>query len=291
MSGVFRVLFFSFSLFVLPVMGFQDGAFYRGDNGQAISIQEIVSQIQPEDIVIIGEEHNQFQAASNQLKIMQALTRNNLLVSVGMEFIDFTKQDSLDLYRGGSISEDVFLSDISWGGYDFSNYREQILYPQSGFGSQTVGINAPRWLTTKVSRNGLESLTDQERRYLPPRFNVGNQKYFERFKEAAGHHIDNPQTLERYFLAQSIWDDTMAYQSLRFLDRHPKQVLVIIVGEFHSQYGGGLPDRLKFRGFSGKVWTISQVNMKHYKAGGLKDAVLPHPKYGQRADYIWLFKE
>ncbi|MFN9065984.1 MAG: iron-regulated protein, partial [Bdellovibrionales bacterium] len=63
-------------------------------------------------------------------------------------------------------------------------------------------------------------------------------------------------------------------------------VIVVLVGEFHKQYGGGLDDRLKARVLS-SVMSISQVNTSGLNSEEIKEAIMPHPEYGPRADWIW----
>jgi uncharacterized iron-regulated protein len=89
-----------------------------------------------------------------------------------------------------------------------------------------------------------------------------------------------------YFAAQSIWDDTMAWRAVEFLKLHPEQTLFIIVGEFHVQYGGGLPDRLRARGLK-NVISLSLVNVDGMSADEEKVATEPTAD-GPRADFIWI---
>ena len=269
-------------LFMSQVWAFSAGEYYLGASQAPISLQEIATQVRPGDIVILGEEHNQKGCAEGQLKFLRTLKKNNLHVNVGMEFLDFTQQGDTDSFRGGKISESEFLNRINWGGFDFSLYREQILFPDSRFDEELVALNAPRFVTSQIARGGLDSLTEAQKGLLPPDFQKGRLSYFERFVSAIGH-IKNPDALDRYFLAQSLWDDTMAYQALRFLSRKPQSVLVIIVGEFHSQYGGGLPDRILARGYQGRIWTISQLNALR------PEEMLPSSHYGERASFIYLW--
>jgi len=259
------------------------GHYYLGhDPKQTISLQEMASQVKSGDIVMIGEEHNQAACASAQVQVLGALKKNGLHVNVGMEFLDITQQTYVDRYRNGELNEEDFLKSINWGGFDFAHYRDQILFPQAALQQELIALNAPRFLTSQIARRGIDSLDPTQRALLPPKFQKGRDSYFERFVSAIGH-IKNPKLLENYFIAQSVWDDTMAYQATQFMIRKPDSVLVIIVGEFHSQYGGGLPDRIKERGFRGNLWTISQLRNE------LSTEMGPHPKYGERASYIWLF--
>lgn len=266
----------------------------------------------PGAILILGEEHNNPQHAQHQMEIIHGLQHLGLKVHVGMEFVDFTQQQSLEQYRRHEISETNFLQQIAWTGFDFANYREQILAPQEQLSEHCYGINSPRSLTSKVSKKGLESLTTEDRKLLPPQFTLGRSSYKERFSEVMGGHIP-PEKLDRYFAAQSIWDDTMAYQSLlaysqqlssaSSLARTEKTIFVIVVGEFHVQYGGGLPDRLQTRmyDFSLSVsdshlpMTLPIITMSFLDQQGMdketqQQETQPHAKWGSRADYLWVLR-
>jgi uncharacterized iron-regulated protein len=78
----------------------------------------------------------------------------------------------------------------------------------------------------------------------------------------------------------------MAWVSTEYLRMHPEQILVIIVGDFHATYGGGLPDRLRARGAD--VLTISQVNLSGLSGDEENGEILPDEKFGPRAEYIWV---
>jgi uncharacterized iron-regulated protein len=101
-----------------------------------------------------------------------------------------------------------------------------------------------------------------------------------------GGHITDPTKLENYFWSQSVWDETMAWRACEFQKTQAKGILVVIVGEFHVQYGGGLPERLRARGCA-QVKTVSQVSTGGMSDSEKKSALEPHSKYGPRADWVW----
>ena len=78
----------------------------------------------------------------------------------------------------------------------------------------------------------------------------------------------------------------MAWQIQNVTTAHPEAVIVVIVGEFHVQYGGGLPDRLRARGVD-SVAVVSQVNTVEMSEAQMKKEVGPDEEYGPRADWIW----
>lgn len=261
--------------------------YFSGSQGKPETLANLVNQVKPGTVVIIGEPHNNKLAQQGQIEVMSALRNAGFTVSVGMEFFSYPMQANLTAFRAGQLSETDFLKATAWGSDKFELYRDQVLFPSSAEGATTVAINAPRYLTTKIRKTGFASLTADETALLPPNYQGGNANYRERFATAAGSHL-TPQTLEGYFNAQSVWDDTMAWQTAQFLTNNPHHVFVIVVGEFHVQYGGGLPDRLKARGVT-SILTLSQVDHSVYSDEELEEELIPHPKYGARADFLWVF--
>lgn len=254
---------------------------------EEVSLNDALSTVKPGQVVVLGEQHGTRIQAAQQLQVMEKLKESGHFVSLGMEFFEYPKQSVVDAYRAGDMDEATFLTEVGWGqGFSYDAYRTQVQFPQVG-SEYVIALNAPRSLTGRISRVGMVGLTDDEKKLLPPNWTLGNQKYFERFQTVMGNHVP-PDAVARYFEAQSTWDDTMAWQAAEFLRTHPEQVLVIIVGEFHVQYGGGLPDRLKARGL--EVTTFSLVNLEGLTDDEQKSEVQPSSDYGSRADFVWTSK-
>jgi uncharacterized iron-regulated protein len=252
-----------------------------GTSLSPISIEAILQNVEKGSVLIISEQHDSAAHHQNQIQFLEKMSE--LKVSVGLEFFEWPYQGDVDRYVSGQLAENEFLAKIGWGALSFDFYRAQALFGPA-HGGFTVAINAPRSLTGRISKVGLSGLNEAERDLLPLNFQLGNQKYFERFEDVMAGHV-SPEALLRYFEAQSVWDDTMANQSARFLATHPEQRLVILVGDFHAQYGGGLPDRLRARNVRVKV--ISQVPVSGMSEVERQAALGVHPKWGARAEYVW----
>ena len=82
----------------------------------------------------------------------------------------------------------------------------------------------------------------------------------------------------------------MARQAVQFIEKHPEQVLVIIVGEFHAQFGGGLPWRIQQRNSQIPIRMLSQVWADGYTDQDIQDALRPSLVEGPRADFILVSK-
>lgn len=259
---------------------------YNGESAEPVTLDKILENVRPGMVVVLGEQHGTTAQPEFQLQVLENIRKKGLMVSLGMEFFEYPMQELVDQYRQGLLLEADFLKQVGWGqGFPYSSYRQQVLFPDLKE-SFVVALNAPRSLTGKISKKGMGSLTSEEQQLLPPQFQIGNSAYFERFKDAMGNHLPDPSALNNYFTAQSVWDDTMAWKAKEFLTAHPDQVLVIIVGEFHVQYGGGLPDRLMARGLT-DLLTFSLINSHGLTADEL-DAEIRPGKYGPRAHGIWV---
>ena len=244
----------------------------------------------PDDIFVFGEEHafpeNQNEPEikiqhDNQVRWLNQIKRFGS-ISVGMEFLAYPHQEVTDGYLAGEINEADFLKQVGWGTSPFAFYREQILASRGG--GKTWALNAPRSLTKKVGGFGPGGLSEQEKSLLPPIWELGSAPYFERFKEAMGEHVP-AEKLENYFWAHCLWDDTMAWKATTLANAQP---LTIIVGNFHSEFGHGLPERLKRYGAK-KVTTVMQIAVKEWNEDEVQRALQPDPKYGHRADFLWLY--
>lgn len=258
---------------------------FDGKTRSEATLNELVSQVKPGSILFLGENHGLASHRDQHLQVLGALSAAGLKVSVGMEFVNYTDQAILDKYLKAEITEIQFLTDIKWGGFSFDFYRDQINFPKLNLGETTIGLNIPRTITTKISRQGLLSLTADEQKLMPPNFEVGGENYKARFMEAAGSHCKNP---DNCFAAQSTWDDTMAWQAVQFIERNPEQVLVIVVGEFHVQYGGGTPARVLARKPNAHIVTLSQIWAEDMSAEEIEQAMKPSEVEGPRADFIWV---
>lgn len=281
------------SLFILSTFWiFKSGSvplgYFNGSDLAPANLASIVTQVKPGTVVIIGEKHYNKSAQKAQMEVLEALRDRGLIVSVGLEFISYPVQAILDSFCQGLITETEFIKQSDWGAAPFDGYRDLALFPFASEGGQARGINAPRQIASKIAKSGINSLTPDEGRLLPPQFELGRTSYRKRFLEIMSLHLPSTASADNYFAAQSVWDDTMAWQAAEFIATHSNQVFVIIVGDFHIQYGGGLADRLRTRGVS-SILTLSQVDHSEYSVEELDMEIIPHPEYGPRADFLWIF--
>ncbi|MGD9802287.1 MAG: ChaN family lipoprotein [Hyphomicrobiaceae bacterium] len=262
-----------------------------GTTLNASTVSACLADVKPGTIVVLGERHRNDLHQAYQLMVMSELRSRGLAVSVGMEFLDRPDQSHLDDFRRGRTNETEFLRAVSWKG-SLDHYRDQILFPAAA--QNTIALNVARRVTTQIANQGLKVLNAEDRKQLPKDFAIegrGNDLYFQRFKAAMPREISESDKIENYFMAQSAWDDTMAWTATEYIRSHPQEVLVIVVGDFHVIYNGGLPERLRKRGATDVV-TISMLPTAPPMTRVEKEqATSPHGPDGPRADWIWLAPE
>lgn len=264
-------------------------AFSQLYDGRTLSISHIndlEAKVRQGTILLLGENHGLAAHRDQHMEVLRALRTAGLKVSVGLEFVNYTDQNFLNDYRLGLISESQFLNSIKWGqGFSFDFYREQLNFPSLSGGEFSLGLNIPRKVTSKISKAGIGSLLPEDWALMPPGFALGRDSYRQRFMDAAGAHCKVP---ENCFAAQCAWDDTMAWQAVNFISEHPDQVLVVVVGEFHVQFGGGIKHRVLQRLPGVNVVTLSQIWAEDMSDDEVRAAMQPSELEGPRADFIWV---
>jgi uncharacterized iron-regulated protein len=252
----------------LQICTFSFGAFLLLSAPHHISVSwsEPASQLQPEntrttlldtlkqtDIIYLAESHDDPAAHHAQLAIIQALHHNNRPVAIAMEMFQRPFQPVLDRYLAGDISEAQLREQSEYErrwGFDWEFYAPILRFAQS-HNIPVIAANTPTEVSRQVSRNGLESLTEADRRYIPPPEEIrieppAYREYLQQiYTSHAGH--GNSLDVERFILAQVLWDETMADAIARFWLEHPDTQIVVLAGKGHILYDYGIPSRVARR--------------------------------------------
>lgn len=105
-------------------------------------------------------------------------------------------------------------------------------------------------MTRKVAREGLESLTLEQRQFIPPfsEIRTDNAQYRQLLlRNFQQHQQSKSANFELFFLAQVLWDETMAERIAQFLQANPNYQVVVLAGQGHIVYGYGIPSRVARR--------------------------------------------
>jgi len=263
---------------------------YSTNKRSFINFDSMIADLNNYDVVYLGEQHDDLTHHQSQKNIMKAVSSNVGPVAVGLEFIKWTEQETLNKYVHGQISKDEFLKTIDWGNNFSFDFYDPLIQVAHESGGHAFGINAPQWLTKKIANDGINSLTSYEFTFMPMHFQLGNELYFKMFKEAMEDmdHPIPPSFLNNLFEVQSVWDETMSFYAVLNL-KHSFTPFFIIVGNFHIAYKLGSPASIRSRLLPNQtVATVYHVNAKGMSEAMIQATIKKHEVYGDLADYIVL---
>jgi uncharacterized iron-regulated protein len=222
-----------------------------------INFSDIIEQVSSKDIIYVGESHDRFEHHRVQLEVIRELHKKNKNIAIGMEMFQKPFQKVIDDFINGIIEEREFLKQTEYfkrWGLDYSFYRE-ILSHAREYGIPVIGLNIRREIISKVSKEGLHSLTDKELEEVPEYIDLSDKDYRQKLRSFFEKH-SNPQdrNFDFFYQAQVLWDETMAYNLDEFMKQNPGYQVVVIAGAGHMTYGAGIPKRA-YR-LNGKEYSI-----------------------------------
>lgn len=222
---------------------------------QQLTQSQILQELRKANVVYLGEIHDSPEDHKAQLKILQALHQKNPKIAIAMEMFQRPYQNILDKYLAGKITEAQLIEQSEYKkrwGFPWEYYAPILRFAQKNQ-LPVLALNTPVEVTRKVARQGLESLTESERQYIPPfsEIRTDNLDYrkialesYEQHQQA-GH--GNSSSFERFFTTLVLWDETMAEAIAKFIQANPDYQVVVLAGKSHIVYGYGIPSRVERR--------------------------------------------
>ena len=213
-----------------------------------ITSSTIASALAKINIIYLGEKHDRLTDRQAQLEIIQLLYQQDKQIAIALEMFQRPYQQSLDDYRKGKITEDQLREntefDQRWG-FDWASYAPIFRFAKA-HKLPLIALNVPSEITRKVAHQDLEGLTELEKQSIPPlsEIRTDNQEYRQMVREIYEQHTHagqgNSKNFDRFFVAQVLWDETMADTIASFYRTNPAKKIIVIAGEFHIIYGYGI---------------------------------------------------
>jgi uncharacterized iron-regulated protein len=263
----------------------------------------------------VGEQHKSPPHQRVQLAVLQSLYRAKVPIAVGIEWLPAEVQPVIDAWLQGRLTEVEFRKKVNWKqrwGHGFEHYQAIFAWAKANR-VPILGLNAPTGLARKVARHGPCGLSKEDQALLPPldTSNTAHKAYFMqimgRFKHHGtghGHHSHRKHTtstepcrfpratgMERYYLAQLVWDEAMSRRAAAFLNKaHSRPVtLVVFAGLGHVDYGLGIPLRVK--NLTKMPFNIVLPLKTNVRRDTLKKYLSKLPYSKRRADVLWVDSE
>jgi len=216
--------------------GCQDGGAMRLSDRSPISLDRMIAEAAKSRVIVAGETHDNRDHHDLQLRIIRTLHEGGTVLAVGLEMFRAENQELLDKWWRWGMPTEQFeeLFRENWG-MPWILYRDILLYARQKR-IPLVGLNVPREIIAKVAREGYGSLTESERRRLPPGLTCTVDEAYRSFirKTFAAHAHGSGRSFENFCEAQMVWDTAMAIYALEYLEKNPGSRMVILTGSVHA---------------------------------------------------------
>jgi uncharacterized iron-regulated protein len=235
-----------------------------------VTLPEMAQRLADADVVLFGEQHDDATAHQVQRELLELLTRQRDAVVLGMEMFERDVQPVLDDYLADRIAEEEFLaSSRPWRNYSRS-YRPLVEFARARE-LPVIASNAPRGLAAAVAASGsdvLRAIPASHSDWVADELRCPRDAYYARFVETmqrhphggAHHGASSEATVEQFYQAQCLKDETMAESIAEALRQHPGALVLHVHGAFHSDYQHGIAPRVERRAPAAVVRTISTVS-------------------------------
>jgi uncharacterized iron-regulated protein len=216
----------------------------------SMDLKNVVSKVAKKRVIYVGETHDSYSDHLTQLEIIRQLYTKNPNIAIGMEQFQQPFQAVLDGYIKGELDEAELIRQSEWmdrWNFDFRLYRPILSYARDN-GIPVIALNIAKEITNKVSKDGIDGLSKEEKETIPSEIDYSDNKYSERLKGIFENHPHkNDKGFERFLQIQLLWDEGMAAKAAEYLKSNQNRQLVVLAGIGHLMHGSGIPQRVSRR--------------------------------------------
>ena len=241
---------------------------------------KVLEAIAPLQVIYLAETHTSEGDHAAQLEIIESLSAQNKL-AIGLEMFQRPFQPALDAYLAGDITEAELIEqseyESRWG-YDWEFYAPVVRFAKENQ-IPLIALNTPTEVTRQVAGEGLESLSGDALTYIPPIADIDttDEAYKASIEAVFSAHggAGHSMSIDNFFAAQVLWDETMAERIVQQLAAEPERQVVVLAGEGHIAYDYGIPNRVERR-----VPEVEQASVRLIEAEQATEVGL--------ADFTWV---
>lgn len=274
---------------------------YDVATGRLVTRARLFEELSKARFVVVGESHDDPFHHEVELAVYRgvAASRDAGAVLLGMEMFQRPFQGPLDEYIAKNIDQDTMLARTEWEKrwkFPVEFYAPLWRFAREN-GWKVVALNAPRELTKRLSKVGVDGLNDTERAQLPELDlqNIAHKDWVREVFAAHGMSTDD-DTFENFYAAQVLWDETMAQAAVEVMeDRDDADAMVIVAGAGHVMNRWGVPSRIERRlgDAAGAVKTVMVVSSPDSAESLQAKTSVTRADLGMwrsrgYADYVWV---
>jgi uncharacterized iron-regulated protein len=252
LSGTIAV----FLIMALPVMANDVILPHRvidSKSSQVLDFEGLLARCAQARVVVLGENHDDPNTHLAELAMLQGLFRKKSDVILSMEMFERDTQEVLSKYVAGEVTEsDLLTWGHTWGNYE-TDYKPLVEFAKENK-LAVVAANIPRPLAKRVSAQGYAAtkFSEDERPWVAESFDAPHDKYWDAWKALMtmpgmmGMGGMTEDTIELFYQAQVIKDETMAESIVRAAEKSPDSTVFHVTGTGHiADYLGTYPRVLK----------------------------------------------
>ncbi|MFB2936395.1 ChaN family lipoprotein [Aerosakkonemataceae cyanobacterium BLCC-F154] len=282
--ALFCACFLGINLFCVPIANAQKIS--SPVSQQNYTPQEFFQNLTKANVIYLGETHTSVADHKAQLEIIQQIYGKKPKIAIAMEMFQRPFQGAIDRYLAGKITEEELLTQTEYQqrwGFPWEYYAPILRFAKENR-IPVLALNTPSEVTRKVARQGLESLTPEDKEYIPPisEIRTDNAAYRQMLLDVFNQHQQGghgaSESFERFFSAQVLWDETMAENIAKFVKDNPDYTVIVLAGQGHLVYGYGIPSRVSRRLGNSLVQKTILLNF---------NSEFPLKKDGPIADFFW----
>ncbi len=216
--------------------------------GEPVPKDVLIEDLSSVRIIYLGEYHTIERHHKLQAELLRNLADNGVQLSLGMEMFSYNQQEILDRWLSSKDDIASLVRDLGAGQWTNLKAYEPVLFLARDLKIPVVALNAPDKLVRKVAREGLENLSESDRKSLPEGLEQINPLYDRLLRmRLRVHRAFHEKGLKNVILAQALRDETMAANVVGFLGspNGKDRSMIVIAGSGHLNYGFGIPERVE----------------------------------------------
>jgi len=231
------------------------GVTFRNAAGETFTLAQMLPRLRAARFLILGEVHGSYRHHAVQIEMLRLLGDAGVPLAVGMETFSAAATPELVRWTSGQLDSAPLyrLFETEWSLSNWPAYRD-LLYFLRERRIPLTGINGEEALIQRVASGGFASLSEPERRGLPPGGCSVDQRYRDLLERVVGGGEMHNGRFRAFCEAQTLRDAIMA-RNLDALGRaNPGRVVVGMAGLYHA-WKPAVPARLAQLG-AGRVLVI-----------------------------------
>jgi uncharacterized iron-regulated protein len=223
-------------------------------SGQQVALPQVWPDLQTAQVLYLGETHDQAADHQAQKFILENLLTGPKPLTLAMEMFQRPYQGVIDRYFKGELTEAEFLAQTEYTkrwGFPWDLYAPIVTLAKTQ-NIPLIALNTPSEVTRQVARQGLESLTPEQRQFIPAQADIflgpeGYRQQIQQIYTEMHQGKGNSTGGDRFFQAQVLWDETMADRITQAARQNPQTLIVVLVGQGHLLQDYGIPARVARR--------------------------------------------